>query len=240
MKKTAIKLSLVVLALALTTPIKAQITAFYGMGSAWQGTPTFKTQSAPTFASAEGNFGGGTANGLAETFSLSTGGTLSSIQIGLAGNGSFGLALYDLGTTIPAQSGGNTFTVSTANLLADGFATSSFTTTAFTGSQVAVFNFAGSDAVTLAANEAYAFVVMTATANTSASTVQWTRGGSAAVPPNGQLYRANSGSTGFGAINGGVRAGDFAITVAAAPEPSSLALLGGGLVLIGAIRRFKK
>jgi hypothetical protein len=219
---------------------QATISDYYGLGSAWSGTPTFETVAAPTFAAAEGNFGGGTANGLGQTFSLTTAGILTQIQIGMAGTGSYGMALYDLGVGPQTPSGGSSFTLGT-DLLSSGSAVTSFTTTLFTGSQVANFVFSGADAVSLSANEYYMFVLTTATANTSASAVQWTRGGSAgATFTGGQFFRASSGTTVLGAINGGIRQGDFALTVTPAPEPTTLALAGlGGLASLVALRRKK-
>jgi hypothetical protein len=217
---------------------QATISDFYGLGSTWSGTPSFETVAAPTFAASEGNFGGGTANGLGQTFSLTTAGNLSQIQIGMSGTGSFGMALYDLGVGPQTPSGGSSFTVGT-DLLSSGSTITSFTTTLFTGKQVANFVFSGADAVSLSANEYYMFVLTTATADTSASAVQWTRGGSTSFT-GGQFFRATSGTTVLGAINGGVRDGDFALTIAPAPEPTTLALAGlGGLASLVALRRKK-
>jgi hypothetical protein len=213
---------------------QATISDFYGLGSTWSGTPSFQTVAAPTFAAAEGNFGGGANNGLAQTFSLANAGTLSSIQIGMAGNGTFGMALYDLGIAPPTPTTGSSFTVG-ADLLSSGAAVTSFTTTAFTGSQVANFAFTGADAITLSANEYYMFVIMT---GTTANTIQWTRGGSAgATFTGGQLFRANSGSTGFGALNGAIRQGDFALTINPVPEPAAMTLLGLGTLATLLARR---
>jgi hypothetical protein len=207
---------------------QATISDYYGMGSTWSGAPSFETVAAPTFAAAEGNFGGTGNNGLGQTFSLTTGGTLSSIQIGLAGAPAttYGIALYDLGIAPPVPTTSSSFTVG-SDLLSSGAAVTSFSMGAFTGSQVANLAFSGADAVTLSANEYYMFVLMTGTAATASSTIQWTRGGSAgATFTGGQFFRANSGSTGFGALNGAIRQGDFALTVTAVPEPASIALMG--------------
>lgn len=246
--KTHIKQLVTILGLAATTVIHSQasISDFYGLGNTWAGTPSFQTVAAPTFAAAEGNFGGTGNNGLGQTFSLSSAGTLSSIQIGMAGapGTTYGVALYDLGPVSgnpllpPATSASTTVG---ANLLSTGFATTSFTLGAFTGSQVANFAFTGADAISLSAGEYYMFVLMTGTASTSTSALQWTRGGGAGASfTGGQFFRANSGSTGFGAINGAIRQGDFALTATAAPEPSSMALAGLAAASMVIFRRRKQ
>jgi hypothetical protein len=219
---------------------QASIFDFYGLGSTWSGTPSFQTVAAPAFTVSEGNFGGAGNNGLAQTFSLATAGTLSSIQIGMSGGPgtTFGMALFDLGIAPPTPSGGASFTVGT-DLLSSGSAITSFSLGAFTGSQVANFAFTGADAVTLSANEYYMFALFTGTASTGVSTVQWTRGGATAFT-GGQLFRANSGSTGFGALNNAIRDGDFALTVTPTPEPTSLALLGMGALAGVLLRRRNK
>lgn len=221
---------------------QATISDYYGMGSTWAGTPSFETVATPTFAAAEGNFGGTGNNGLGQTFSLTTAGILSQIQIGMAGSGTFGIALYDLGVGPQTPTTTSSFTVGT-DLLSSGSAVTSFTPTAFTGSQVANFTFTGADAITLQANEYYMFVLTTGTANTASSTIQWTRGGSAgATFTGGQFFRASSGTTVLGAINGSIRQGDFALTTTPipAPEPTTLALAGlGGLASLVALRRKK-
>ena len=121
--KNNIKYLTAILGIAAAGAFNAQATIsdFYGLGSTWSGTPSFETVAAPTFAAAEGNFGGGTANGLGQTFSLTTAGILSQIQIGMAGTGSFGMALYDLGVGPQTPSGGSSFTVGT-DLLSSGSA----------------------------------------------------------------------------------------------------------------------
>jgi hypothetical protein len=213
---------------------QAAVTPLDGQGSTWSGSPSFQTVAAPSFATEESNFGGTGNNGLAQTFSLSASGILSTIQFGDAGGpaGTFtyGLALYDLGP-VQTPSTAASFTAG-ASLLPLADAATTFLTYNFPSgaANITQLTFSGADAITLQANEYYAVALYTSTAVTGSSTWGPERGGSTSFT-GGQLFRANSGTTGFGALNGAIRDMDFAITVVPAPEPASVALLGLGAVI---------
>src|SRR5665213_2380799 len=102
-------------------PAYASVAVLDGQGTTWSGTPTFETVATPSFATEEANFGGATVaagDGLAQTFSLSTAGILSSIQFGDAGGPvgfTYGIAIYDLGA-VQTPSGGASFTPGTSLL----------------------------------------------------------------------------------------------------------------------------
>lgn len=248
--KPLIKTIAVFSMLALAVSAKAGVSESDGLGTSWLGTPTFDSYPNPNpfnnpngAFSAEGNYGSGGSGGfggLAQGFTLTSGGSLSSVQIGLSGAANtFNIFLYDFGTFSSYTQGGSA-TVNpvsnggtAADLLSSGL---SFTYNggAAGALNVAQLTFSGADSVTLNSGEYY---VLAIEPTTSAAT-QWSRGG-ATTSTFGQAYRLNqfSGAPGqYGAINGGVR--EFGLAVTLVPEPATLTLFGfGALAAVFAIRR---
>lgn len=239
--KTQIKILGTLSLLALAAAAQASVSETDGLGTAWIGTPTFQTASPTTFTTSEGNYGStGGANGfgaLAQTFDLTTSGILQNLQFVFAGTVQVNsIELYDLGA-YPASGYPATSATYTPGSLTDLLtAGDQFTYNggASGAANVAEVTFSGADAnITLNAGELYAVQIDPA----ATSTAYWVRDGQLAV--NGQAYRMNQFSSGnMGAINGSIRDFGLAVTVAAVPEPGSLALMGfGGLLSLIAIRR---
>lgn len=205
----------------------------------WQGAPTYFNYNTSPLNSgsggafvAEANFGSGGAGfgSLMNTFALSTGGNLSSIQL-LLGNAAatYDLTLYNMGGSY-AQSGASinpgTLTVAYA---ATGL---SFTSPNGGAAGVTVISFTGGDQVSLAAGN-YGLALTP----TSGSGTAWFRGGADTFAGD-MLYRFNG--TDYAPINGSgapYRHAAFAVTVTAVPEPSVLAVLGLGALGLVVRRR---
>lgn len=224
--------------LALAAAAKASVSESDGLGTAWLGTPTFTAGGAPTiFTTSEGNwnnsvsgFGVSGFGALAQSFELSTSGTLQNMQLVLAGTvQTFNVELYDLGaypaSGYPATSA--TYTPGSQHDLLTAGDTFTYNGGAAGAQNVAELTFSGADAsITLNAGELYALQLdPTATPDSF-----WARDGVETV--NGQAYRMNQFSNGnMGALNGALRDFGLAVTVAPVPEPASMALLGLGGVL---------
>jgi hypothetical protein len=228
----------------LTTSVQAGITEADNLGFSWIGTPTYVPAAGAvpsSFATAENNYGstgGAGGNGaLSQSFTLSSAGTLSTIQLVMSGAAStFDVELYDLGaypgSGYPATSASYTPGSLTSLLQAgDSFSYSGVAA----GANVVQLTFTGADAsLTLNAGELYAFQI---DPTSSAGTV-WFRGN---LGGPGQEYRMNQfTASNMGALNGATRDASFALTLAPAPEPTTLALAGlGGLASLVALRRNK-
>lgn len=254
--KTHIKTLAILSALALAVPVQAlaQVYANPYPVTSWLGTPTFMTGPAPTTGSggtsqdndnwAASSLGGVNGLGsLAETFYLTSGGTLQNIQMVFAGaSATFNIELYDLGTlaSVTAALGSYPTTTAQMNFGSDLLqAGDQFTYGGCTTTTNVVLTFGGTDgSITLQANEVYALAL---DPTASATGTWWVRGG---VPVAGYMQGMgwNTDSTSYayayqnfeGKSGGtsGIRNMDTAVTVV--PEPASMTLLGLS-VLVGGI-----
>jgi hypothetical protein len=241
--KSPIKALTILSAVALAASARAGVTEADGLGSSWIGSPTFMTVTSPTLGtSAEGNYGSGgsgSRGGLAQSFVNTTAGTLNNIQLsvgGTAGAG-FNIFLYDLGSAsgyTPATSA--TFSPGSLTDLLSAGAGFSYAGGGGGAQSVLQLSFSGADAVSLSANEVYGFTIEP----TTAAAMTWYRGGATAFT-GGQAYRLGQFSAGnYGAINGGIREFDFALTVTPVPEPATMALVGFSALVGSCILRRRK
>jgi hypothetical protein len=265
--KTSIKILTAMSVLALATAAQANtaggvtVNETDGLGTSWLGTPTFATFPNPNpianvggggnAYSSEGNFnqsaGVVTLNepygfgGLAQTFSLTSGGTLTDLQFGFAGAATtVGVFIFDLGpasgytvatssTFTPSYNGG------AADLLPAGLQFT-YNGGAAGAANIADANFTGTG-ISLQAGEEYAVAIEP----TVSPSMYWTRSGALSPNPPDQIYRYNQfgGTIGqYGALNGAIRVASLAVTVT--PEPTTMALMGAGIALTGLLIRRRK
>jgi hypothetical protein len=178
----------------------------------------------------ENNYGGSSLFSLAQSFTASVSGKLTSIEMAITGTApvNFNVSLFDAGSNDVTDIGSGTYTPGSNgysnNLFSD---TSVQTWGGFTvqGANAGVLNFAlsGADQVSVVAGQTYIFEI---SATTNPNGMVWYRNGDNAIQyAGGQAFRQR------GPLNGNA-ARDFTIAanIVEIPEPTSLALLSCSLM----------
>ncbi|MGC3957762.1 MAG: PEP-CTERM sorting domain-containing protein [Verrucomicrobiota bacterium] len=230
------------LAVAAVSPVSAAISTSISFNStsgiagitSWPNAYTDTTLANPSgYNVGENNYGGASLFSLGQSWTATTSGNLTRLQIAISGTApvSFNVSLYDGGTSGWADITSGTYTPGgnvSANLFAD---TSVQTWQQFTlqGATAGVLDFSlsGADQVSIIAGHQYIFEI-SSTSNPNG--MVWYRG---SLPyAGGSAFRQRS------PLNGAVRDMTLAATVVTVPEPASAALLGmGGLLVVNHLRR---
>jgi hypothetical protein len=200
--------------------------------TSWPNPFTVASVSNPSlYSTAENNYGGSSLFSLGQSWTATTSGNLTGVQMAISGTApvSFNVSLFDGGTSGWTDITFGTYTPGgnvSANLFSD---TSLKTWTGYTlsGATAAVLDFSltGADQVAITAGHQYIFEI---SATTNPSGMVWFRG----ATPNytgGQAFRQRS------PLNGAIR--DMTLAVEVVPEPSVLTLVGCGVAALLVFRR---
>lgn len=173
------------------------------------------------YNSAENNYGGSSLFSLAESWTATTSGALTDVQMMISGTApvTFNVALYDAGTTGWANIGSGTYVPGgnvSNNLFAD---TTPQTWNGYTaaGATAAVLHFAlsGADQASIVAGRQYIFEI---SSTTNPNGMVWLRNpGNPTDYASGQAFRQRS------PLNGNALR-DMSLATTVVPEPGSLAL----------------
>jgi len=234
------------LAVAGISPASAAISTSISLNSvsgiagitSWPNAYTETSRANPSqYSIGEGSYGGASLYSLGQSWTATTSGNLTRMQIAISGTApvSFNVALYDAGTSGWANIGSGTYNPGvnvSANLFSD---TSVQTWAQFTlpGATAGVLDFSlsGADQVSIVAGRQYIFEI---SSTTNPGGMIWYRNGDNTIEyAGGQAFRQRSPLNGNAA-----RDMTLAATVVGVPEPTSAALLGmGGLLVVNQLRR---
>ena len=226
---------------AISTSISFNSTTGLPGITSWPNSYTETSRANPSqYTIGENNYGGASLFSLGQSWTATTSGNLTRLQIAISGTApvSFNVALYDGGTSGWANNGSASYSPSvnvSANLFAD---TSVQTWSQFTlpGATAGVLDFSLSDAdqVSIIAGHQYIFEI---SSSANPSGMIWYRNGDNTIEyAGGQAFRQGA------ALNGNAaRDMTLAVTVVAVPEPASATLLGmSGLLILNHLRRRAK